>query len=187
MKMQHCLRIATENYAFYEDQSTECKCRCVDDAIPLTSTDLRFSHHAQPHSHPTSIYALSSSEQHSSFISDSNSDTNSSASQSSKEAIFAPQDNHLNHATNCNIAKPSKMDPIVCERYQLSNRARAAIATSTPQDMEMVTEKDKSFVIDPNKLRRGRGAENEFVKNNFSILNLLLDCILTAEKMQPRL
>ena len=42
------------------------------------------------------------------------------------------------------------------ERYQLSDRARAAISTSTLQDMGMVTDKDKSLVIDPSKLRRER-------------------------------
>ena len=72
--------MATDNYAFYEDQSTECKHRCVDDVITLKSSDLRFSCHAQPFSCLTSTYASSSSEQHSSFISNSNSDTNSSAS-----------------------------------------------------------------------------------------------------------
>ena len=62
MEMRHCLRMATEDYAFYEDQKTERKRRCVDDAVPLTSLDLRFSRYAQPLSRPTSTYASSSSE-----------------------------------------------------------------------------------------------------------------------------
>ena len=61
--------MATEDYAFYEDQRTEHKHRCVNNVLPLTSSDLKFSHHVQPLSHPTSTYALSSSEQHYSFIS----------------------------------------------------------------------------------------------------------------------
>ena len=89
MEVRHCLRMATEDYAFYEDQRTEGKRWCVDDVVPLTSSNLRFSRHAQPLSRPTSTHTSSSSEQHSSFISDSNSDTNSSALQSSGEAIFA--------------------------------------------------------------------------------------------------
>ena len=44
----------------------------------------------------------------------------------------------------------------MCERYQLSVRAGAAIATSTLQEMGMVTDKDKLLVIDPSKLRRER-------------------------------
>ena len=44
----------------------------------------------------------------------------------------------------------------MCERYQQSDRAGATIATSTLQDMGMVTDEDKSIVIDPSKLRRER-------------------------------
>ena len=44
----------------------------------------------------------------------------------------------------------------MCERYQLLDRAGAAIATSTLQDMGIVTNEDKSLVIDPSKLRRER-------------------------------
>ena len=122
MQMRHCLRMeTTEDCAFYEDQlRTERKRRCMDDVVPPTSADLRFCRHAQPLSRPTSTHASSSSEQHSSFISDCNSDTNSFASQSSEEAIFAPQNSHLSHATiatsqNCqrwtNLAR-------MCARYR---------------------------------------------------------------------
>ena len=75
----------------------------------------------------------------------------------------------------------------MCERYQLSDRAGAAIATSALQDMGIVTNEDKSLVIDPSKLRRERDAEKKFVKKKFLILNMYLDCTLMAEKMQPRL
>ena len=74
----------------------------------------------------------------------------------------------------------------MCERYQLSDRARAAIATSTLQDMEIVNGEDKSLVIDPSKLKRKKSSEKKFIKE-FPILNLLLDCMLAAKKMQPRL
>ena len=42
----------------------------------------------------------------------------------------------------------------MCLSYQLSDRARAAIATSTLQDMGMITENDKSLITDLSKLRR---------------------------------
>ena len=118
---------------------------------------MRFSRDAQRPSIPMSTYASASpsSEQCSAFASDSNSDTaDGSASQSSEtseKSIFTPQDSHPSHAQNrqrwTNLAR-------MCERYQLSDRAGAAIATSTLQDMEIVTNKDKSLVIDPSKLRR---------------------------------
>ena len=54
--------MATEDYAFYEDQRTEPKRRCVDGVVPLASSYLRFSRHAQPLSCPTSTYTSSSLE-----------------------------------------------------------------------------------------------------------------------------
>ena len=36
MEIQHCLRMAREDFTFYEDQRTERKCRCVDEVVPLT-------------------------------------------------------------------------------------------------------------------------------------------------------
>ena len=105
-----------------------------------------------------STYASASPslEQCSVFVSDSNNDTDGSASQSSEtseESIFTPQDSHPSHAQNrrrwTNLAR-------MCEIYQSSDRAGAAIATSTLQDTEIVTNEDKSLVIDASKLKRER-------------------------------
>ena len=159
MEIRHCLRMARKDFTFYEDQRTECKRRCVDEVVPLTQSDLRFSRDAQRPSIPMSTYASASpsSEQCSAFASDSNSDTaDGSASQSSEtseKSIITPQDSYPSHAQNrqrwTNLAR-------MCERYQISDRAGAAIATSTLQDMGIVTNEDKSLVIDPSKLRRER-------------------------------
>ena len=56
----------------------------------------------------------------------------------------------------------------MCERYQLSDRAGAAIATSTLQDMGMITENDKSLIIDPSKLRRERERCREEIRQKES-------------------
>ena len=150
--------MAREDFTFYEDQRTKRKCRCVDEVVPLTQSDLRFRNDAQQPSIPMSTYASASPslEQCSAFASDSNNDTDGSASQSSEtseESIFTPQDSHPSYPQNrrrwTNLAR-------MCERYQLSDRVGAAIATSTLQYMEIVTNEDKSLVIDPSKLRRER-------------------------------
>ena len=64
MEMRHCLRVATEDYAFYEKQRSDRKRRCVDNVVLPTLSDLRFCHNLQLFSRPTSIntYALLSSE-----------------------------------------------------------------------------------------------------------------------------
>ena len=79
-----------------------------------------------------------------------------------------------NHQRWTNLAR-------ICKKYQLSDRTRVAINTSTLQGMGLVTDEDKSLVIDLSKLRRERKRCKE------EILQLLLDCILMAEKMQPKL
>ena len=57
MEIRHCLRMAREDFTFYEDQRTELKRRCVDEVVPLTQSDLRFRHDAQQPSIPISTYA----------------------------------------------------------------------------------------------------------------------------------
>jgi len=53
---------------------------CVDDDVPLTQSDLRFSRNAKQLFVPTSAGTVPSIENHPSFTSDSESETNSSAS-----------------------------------------------------------------------------------------------------------
>ena len=45
---------------------------------------------------------------------------------------------------------------MVCERYKVSDRAGAAIASATLKAFEIVTEKDKRYVVNRSKLRRER-------------------------------
>ena len=45
---------------------------------------------------------------------------------------------------------------MVYDRHPISDRAGAAIATSTPKDHGLIDEDDQSLVIDRNKLRRQR-------------------------------
>ena len=45
---------------------------------------------------------------------------------------------------------------MMCERYQISDRADAAIGSATLKDFGVVTENDASLVIDRSKLRRER-------------------------------
>ena len=76
-----------------------------------------------------------------------------------------------NHQRWTNLAR-------MYERYQLSDRAGAAIATSALQDMEMVTDKDKSLVINPSKLREERCREEicqEKVSNFKFVTGLYFD------------
>ena len=65
----------------------------------------------------------------------------------------------------------------MCERYQLSDRAVAAVANSVLVDVGMVTDDDKSCVIDRNKLRKERERCRHKVQKeeqqNFRIVNAI--------------
>ena len=45
---------------------------------------------------------------------------------------------------------------MVCERYEVSDRTGAAIASATLKAFGIVTEEDKRYVVDRSKLRRER-------------------------------
>ena len=63
----------------------------------------------------------------------------------------------------------------ICERYQLSDRAAAAVANSVLVDVGLVTEDDKTRIIDRSKLRRKRErCRNEIrskEQQNFGLVN----------------
>ena len=63
----------------------------------------------------------------------------------------------------------------ICERYQLSDRAAAAVANSVLVDVGLVTEDDKTRIIDRSKLRRERErCRNEIrseEQENFGLVN----------------
>ena len=66
---------------------------------------------------------------------------------------------------------------MVCERYELSDRAGAAIASATLKAFEIVTEEDKRYVVDKSKLRRERQKYREEIRNNEQELFELMDSI----------
>ena len=54
---------------------------------------------------------------------------------------------------------------MVCERYEVSDRVVAAIASATLKAFGIVTEKDKRYVVDRTKLRRERQKYREEIRN----------------------
>jgi hypothetical protein len=63
------------------------------------------------------------------------------------------------------------------DRYGLSDRASAAVATAVLQDIGLVTEEDKSHVIDRSKLRRERAKKRKYVveRNSNVLFGLFFD------------
>ena len=67
----------------------------------------------------------------------------------SSEELFSQEPNKQNRMEWPNLAMMS-------ERYQLSDRASAAVAYAALKDAGLITDLDKTYVIDKNKLRKER-------------------------------
>ena len=63
------------------------------------------------------------------------------------------------------------------ERFQISDRAAAAIANSVMQDLNLITDDDKTYVIDRSKLRRERERCRAEIRKkeqeNFKLVNAI--------------
>ena len=104
------------------------------------------------------------------YLSDSSS-TNTDQSQSSAASEFVFQSmpyKNQNRMIWSNLARLS-------ERFQISDRSAAAIANSVMQDLGLITDDNKTYVIDRSKLRRERERYRAEIRKkeqeNFKLVN----------------
>ena len=127
----------------------------MDAVVPSTSADIQFlrrSRPLQPHPEPPTCSFVTSvtsvPESALDYLSDSSS-TNTDQTQSSAASEFVSQSmpyENQNRIIWSNLARMS-------ERFQISDRAAAAaIANSVMQDLGLITDDDKTYVIDRSKL-----------------------------------
>lgn len=55
----------------------------------------------------------------------------------------------------------------ICDKYKISHRSAAAVASAVLQDVGIVTKSDKEIVIDKIKMRRAREHNRKTLSNNF--------------------
>ena len=132
LEKQHGLKMTNGDYAFYKDQTSKRVGKCVDAVVPSTSADIQFlrrSRPLQPHPEPPTCSSVTSvtsvPESALDYLSDSSS-TNTDQTQSSAASEFVSQSmpyENQNRMIWSNLARMS-------ERFQISDRAAAAIANS---------------------------------------------------------
>lgn len=156
MEKEYRLRMTEDDFAFYNDQKGHRIGRCLDAVIPLTSSDNLFIRRTSSQANASTSSAFNEQASGSGYVSDAGSSGSTSMSHLSQSSVgsdFVPdasfQAGQQNRFKWTNLAR-------MCERYQLSDRAAAAIANSVLQDVGMITTKDNSYVIDRSKLRRER-------------------------------
>lgn len=111
------------------------------------------------------------------FISNENSTTNND------EDNPRPMATTSLHAESPQLAKPQQMRlPLpalarTSDRYGLSDRAAAAVASAVLQDLSVVIPDDSSHVIDRSKLRRERAKKRKYgiERNSVVLVGLFLD------------
>ena len=191
LEKQHGLKMTDDDYAFYKDQTSKRVGKCVDAVVPSTSADIQFlrrSRPLQPHPEPPTCSSVTSvtsvPESALDYLSDSSS-TNTDQTQSSAASKFVSQSmpyENQNRMIWSNLARMS-------ERFQISDRAAAAIANSVMQDLGLITDDDKTYVIDRSKLRRERGRCRAEIRKkeqeNFKLVNAIYSTLM-GPKMQHR-
>ena len=148
--------MADEDYSFYNDQKGRRIAKCLDVPLPLTSSDIQFIRRLQVKPN----FAISSACP--SEIEIDSAANNVSESESTCPYFFQSLTTFEFVVGSSNIPVSSwnrkRWSNIarMCERYQLSDRAAAAIANCVLVDVGKIMEDDKTSVIDCSKLRRAR-------------------------------
>ena len=84
-------------------------------------------------------------------------DTPSTSKRSEDQDNLSPQNNQMRQSLSC-------LAP-ACDRYMVSDRSAAAIASAILEDVGLIYSEDQTKVIDRNKIRRERGKRRENVKS----------------------
>ena len=152
-----------DDFAFYKDQIGPRKRKCLDVVEPIDQSDINFLQKmSQKQSNSNNAISTSSANIDIviGFQSDTSTSRNSEISISFDSALPCSSKSILqqNRVTLKELA-------MVCERYEVSDRAGTAIASATLKAFGIVTEEDKRYVVDRNKLRRERQKYREEIRN----------------------
>ena len=142
------------DYAFYEDRKGPRQGKCTNAVEKLAESDLNFIKKVT--SKEKDVPFTSSINFDSAFDmtmteigSDDTSESEESSSTSSITVLFSNQQIEQNRSFLREVA-------VICERFGIFDRAGAAVATATLKAFGIVTDTNKTNVIDRSKLRRER-------------------------------
>ena len=82
----------------------------------------------------------------------------------------SPSTSTLNRSVSKQMRTELPRLAMEADRYHLSDRVTASIATAVLSDLSVVTKEDQSMIIDKNKVRRSREKNRANLKSNSSCL-----------------
>ena len=160
LEKQNNLRMRDDDYSFYEDQKGQRKQKCLDVVEPPNSSDIIISQRHIQHSSKETPAGNSNS-----FLASTSSFHHYSPFLSETESVQPDTTNEYESSTRSEESQQNrKLWPSLarmCERYQVSDRAGAAIANSALQDAGVITRSQISFVIDKNKIKKTKKHRQE--------------------------
>ena len=149
------LKMNEDDFAFYEDQIGPRKRKCLDVVEPIDQSDINILQKMSKKQSNSNNTVSTSSANINIVIglrSDASTSENSEISVSVDSALPCSPKSILQQNRVTLAAELA----IVCERYEASDRAGAAIASATLKAFGIVPEEDKRYVVDRSKLRRER-------------------------------
>ena len=149
-----------DDFAFY-DQIGPKNRKCLDVVEPIDQSDINFLQKmSQKQSNSDNTVSTSSANIDivNGFQSDTSTSENSEISFDSALPCSSKSILQQNRVALKELA-------MVCERYEVSDRAGAAIASATLKAFGIVTEEDKRYVVDRSKLRSERQKYREEIRN----------------------
>ena len=163
------LRMNSDDFAFYEDQKGPRKAKCLSIVKQLDQSDINFKQKVAT-KHRSSDDVLPSTSTRSSnedviiFETDISlsEDSDTSTSVASEFIYSNPAANVVSQQNRVSLKEVA----MTCERYDVSDRAGAAIASATLKAFGIISEADKTNVVDRSKLRRERQKYREELRQN---------------------
>ena len=167
----HKLRMNETDFGFYRYQKGPRKVKCLDVVENLEQSDLNFIEKISQ-KHSTNMVSTSSVNDNMLLSSEcENSETNND-NKASELSSTSTSDYETPSSSNTITAQQNhvclKELAMVCERYEVSDRAGAAIASATLKAFKIVTEEDKKYVVDRSKLRRDKSIERKYERKKKS-------------------
>lgn len=147
LEQKYNLKMVDKDYRFYEDQKNLRIGRCLPIIEPLSPSDHKFLRRSRNMTYTEPCTSVNSSMQFSDTDSNNSADSNTIIASSFFNAPHSPTSQNRKSWPNVSL---------MCERYQLSDRAGAAVANGVLKDLGILTDVDNSCAIDRSKLRRER-------------------------------
>ena len=168
----HKLRMNETDFGFYGDQKGPRKEICLNVVKNLEQSDLNLIQKTSQ-KRSTNMASTSSVNDNMLLSSESENSETDNDNKASELSSTSTSDYETPSSSNRITAQQNRVClkelAIVCERYEVSDRAGAAIASATLKAFKIVTEEDRRYVVDRSKLRRERQKHKEEIREKKSL------------------